>query len=109
MLKCSIFRMLVVPESKDKDINLCSMIKVSVLFMSTDMNKPIVELLQKMLGIQLFYYNACWGDATYFHKNNVGICSYFTTQCLRKTKVSILRVMKQDKRAKIIIFLMQKK
>ncbi len=52
-LKDSLFKLLWVTESQDKDSLLHTILKVPLLFMSATMNRSLVDLLQKIVGIQL--------------------------------------------------------
>ena len=102
-LKDTLFKLLCVTESQDKDSLLHTILKVPLLFMSATMNTSLVDLLQKIVGIQLSSNNIYWGDATYFRKRNITISSNYTTQYLRNVKLSIAALMKKDNNAKVII------
>ena len=103
-LKEKLFKLLVNSNySKDSNTSLYTVLKIPILFMTATMNQSILGLLQQIVGIQLFSYNIYWGDASYFNKRNITICSSNTPQYLRNVKKSIAALMTKDKRAKAII------
>jgi hypothetical protein len=63
----------------------------------------LVDLLQKIVGIQLCSNNIYWGDATYFRKRNITISSNYTPQYFRNVKLSVAALMKKDNNAKVVI------
>jgi superfamily II DNA helicase RecQ len=102
-LKDSLFKFLWVTESQDKDSLLHTILKVPLLFMSATMNRSLVDLLQKIVGIQLCSNNIYWGDATYFQKRNITISSNYMPQYFRNVKLSVAALMKKDNNAKVVI------
>lgn len=77
--------------------------KIPILLMSATFDKTMYQIIQSMLGVQIFSNNIFWANASSFKKRHISIKMKYSLQSFKHTTDEICNHCKEDDSNKVII------